>query len=965
MPKTYKNSEYDFNEKKFVEGTKDLAMRMFMPHNKTDDGRISLSDMYSADNKDLISDLFSQLINGTADVEKDAWIFFIQGNMEIAPMLLMMFKAGVPKDYAVKFVSQPLIREYAKEQRLLGSSYADLTADELTKVKGSKQYKAAFNVLSKFGVDSAESYIKGNNYHTAVTKLTEKSGILNKDGEFDSRLLDKILNEPENPALRGHQLAIFMHFIELEKQFSGFQDLMRLANPDTTTSKTTQEMLLRNVLLNELEGSSKIEKGLVNKLRKESILNTFYDNKIITDLIEPLFPLKNNKYISNSIVNYLINARSKITTAFGTGDDGRRFFITNFKNGLVNSIFQNTMFNYNEATQAALNIPSELISKYFTGDVFFQNTDYSFADDLLQIIEQNPELKEKYSILNQISKPELKDGQQVITLNDNKLLKDGQLAEAYYENLKNLADPNVEKVEDTEKNLYISNMFKVLPLMAIYQNGVGYSKYGFNEALPFDDFLAVTEPASVDFLNNSLNQNEMDNIFNKLIDPKNKFFRNYINITPAQATVRPAQPSTSVNEFDIADSLTPIEQNFKDGDGGRQMQPQFKDKSTMDLIISGNRTRTTRAKTDIQRMAKDYKLSKISDLVGKVVRMTDKTGRQVYTRITKVAQFTQEYQDATWQKEGWVKSVTDKLVGNYPYAIEFEVVNKSTQSSTQPSTSVDNTNKPILNSLPNKSSNPTMTYAGIGSRQTPQEVLDKMTEVAKYLDGLGYTLQTGFTFKNKETNLDEEGADKAFSDGSKNKTLFGPYGIRKTVKGIVSADKYNEAVTEKSSAIVKEVHPAPDRLTPGAIKLMARNTNQIFGKNLDNTVDFVIFYAPETSNPLRPKGGTGQAVEMARRKGIPTINMADTNWRAQLKTALATQPSTQPATSPTVNDSINESELPVSDGPVYTFGSKSLQEQLDILSSPEFTDWYSTELLKNPNLDAAEALDYYIKCKGL
>jgi len=224
----------------------------------------------------------------------------------------------------------------------------------------------------------------------------------------------------------------------------------------------------------------------------------------------------------------------------------------------------------------------------------------------------------------------------------------------------------------------------------------------------------------------------------------------------------------------------------------------------------------------------------------------------------------------------------------------------------QPSTSVDNTNKPILNSLPNKSSNPTMTYAGIGSRQTPQEVLDKMTEVAKYLDGLGYTLQTGFTFKNKETNLDEEGADKAFSDGSKNKTLFGPYGIRKTVKGIVSADKYNEAVTEKSSAIVKEVHPAPDRLTPGAIKLMARNTNQIFGKNLDNTVDFVIFYAPETSNPLRPKGGTGQAVEMARRKGIPTINMADTNWRAQLKTALATQSSTSVKGTPYQKEQIKQ-----------------------------------------------------------
>ena len=144
----------------------------------------------------------------------------------------------------------------------------------------------------------------------------------------------------------------------------------------------------------------------------------------------------------------------------------------------------------------------------------------------------------------------------------------------------------------------------------------------------------------------------------------------------------PTQPSTSVAEFDLADTLPPIAQNFKDGTGGRKMQPQFKDKSTMDLIISGDRTRTTRAKTDKQRMAKDYGLSKISDLVGKVIRMTDKTGRQVYTTITNVVPFTQEYQDATWQNEGWEKSVTDKHVGDYPYAIEFEVVDKPTQPST-------------------------------------------------------------------------------------------------------------------------------------------------------------------------------------------------------------------------------------------------------------------------------------------
>jgi len=132
------------------------------------------------------------------------------------------------------------------------------------------------------------------------------------------------------------------------------------------------------------------------------------------------------------------------------------------------------------------------------------------------------------------------------------------------------------------------------------------------------------------------------------------------------------------NSFTEADNLPPIEQNFIDGQGGRKMQSKFAGKSTMDLILSGDRTRTTRANTDITRMIKDYNLSKIEDLVGKVIRMTDKSGRTAYTKITNVVAFTKEYQDATWEKEGWDKATTDKNLGSYPYAIEFELASVGT-----------------------------------------------------------------------------------------------------------------------------------------------------------------------------------------------------------------------------------------------------------------------------------------------
>lgn len=177
-----------------------------------------------------------------------------------------------------------------------------------------------------------------------------------------------------------------------------------------------------------------------------------------------------------------------------------------------------------------------------------------------------------------------------------------------------------------------------------------------------------------------------------LLDQADMFDNIDLDAVAAQEPV-----AQQTGNFTEADNLPPIEQNFIDGQGGRKMQSKFAGKSTMDLILSGDRTRTTRANTDITRMIKDYNLSKIEDLVGKVIRMTDKSGRTAYTKITNVAAFTKEYQDATWEKEGWDKATTDKNLGTYPYAIEFELASVGT---TQDVTTQLETNEEIVISDP-------------------------------------------------------------------------------------------------------------------------------------------------------------------------------------------------------------------------------------------------------------------------
>lgn len=210
---------------------------------------------------------------------------------------------------------------------------------------------------------------------------------------------------------------------------------------------------------------------------------------------------------------------------------------------------------------------------------------------------------------------------------------------------------------------------------------------------------------------------------------------------------------------------------------------------------------------------------------------------------------------------------------------------------------VVNPKTPEFNKLPSyKEGQKNMTYAGIGSRETSIDIQKEMYKIAKELESIGYVGQSGGAI----------GADKAFEGANQpwekeDGTVSGTKEFTKSKANVTKWARYSDGkniaskfVVFKSSDsndkvrnIAKEIHPKKQELSEkDGLDLHARNTFQVFGKNLDTPVDFVLFYAQEQKDSIRPKGGTGQAVEMARLKGIPTINMADKNWREQLDNVL-------------------------------------------------------------------------------
>ncbi len=165
-------------------------------------------------------------------------------------------------------------------------------------------------------------------------------------------------------------------------------------------------------------------------------------------------------------------------------------------------------------------------------------------------------------------------------------------------------------------------------------------------------------------------------------------------------------------------------------------------------------------------------------------------------------------------------------------------------------------------------------YAGIGSRGTPAPVLALMTRLAARLAAHGYTLQSGGA----------PGADMAFEAGAgMYKTIFLPWphfqsrGAAPTDRDRPDAEAYRIAAT---------LHPVWTRLSSAAQALMARNVHQILGADLRSPVDFVACWTPDGCESERERsratGGTGQAIALADRWGIPIYNLARPTAMARL-----------------------------------------------------------------------------------
>lgn len=139
-----------------------------------------------------------------------------------------------------------------------------------------------------------------------------------------------------------------------------------------------------------------------------------------------------------------------------------------------------------------------------------------------------------------------------------------------------------------------------------------------------------------------------------------------------------------------------------------------------------------------------------------------------------------------------------------------------------------------------------MIYAGIGSRETPEDVLEYMENLAEDFARYGWTLRSGGA----------RGADTAFERGcirgDGQKRIY------------LASDATPEAMEHAA-----EFHPNWPACSPYAKKLHARNSLIMLGDSLNEPVDIVVCWTPGGFK----KGGTAQALRIAEYLKISVFNL--------------------------------------------------------------------------------------------
>jgi len=324
----------------------DVPLKLAFNHRKNADGTISLSSLVDIEDNNRIADILTQLMNGAVDVGKDAWIAYLQGNMQAIPKILFLLQAGMPLDDVAYFVTNPLIREYIKVQQSAGSTLSKLINNGQSGITVTTTWlNKVLTPATKGRQDLSLRFTKDKSLKTfntwAIYELLKEYG--NKVGKraFSKEGLEATANASLNYT-DDAQLAGLLHYVYLERITEDYENLKKAINVDTNTTADTYSAQAKVEEVERARSMNTINKKIMKYVEQEGPIAPFFIQEFSRELFGRLFALRDNERVNKFLLNLTGDTFKSIGIRKSTGYDTETL-IPKFKNALAQYIFANTL----------------------------------------------------------------------------------------------------------------------------------------------------------------------------------------------------------------------------------------------------------------------------------------------------------------------------------------------------------------------------------------------------------------------------------------------------------------------------------------------------------------------------------------------------------------------------------------------------------------------------------------------
>ena len=895
-------------------------------------GKLVLGAKYSKlpmdGKKVLVSDLLTQFVNGHVDIANADWINRIRSDKQRSPLYMQMLIQGTSIESSIIMLMQPIMNEYFSKTK--SNLFTKILFPKETDKKRDMIYANMLNSLVKV-VDPS---LAGQNTQETVLKIlspvgeyVELLGNITFDKAFESyppsirgiqeKGYSKALREKNIPYLKT-QLAFFAQLYVLEKQNEALVKLNQNVDFNTMKYGTLQSIYNNYKFLTEGEVDDVsifeiFEPESLNRVIKESILSPFSVADFGVELYSRFFEITGHPaYLKALHKHYVEEGKDNF------GEEFLSRYVNKFTNDFILSIFQNTRVEDMEGTYFEL-YPKEL----FRADglpALFQTFKNSKDPDMVKLFQTNNFLR--YFNFRQV--PDSQYYSPIISVgNASKESKDD-----FTSQLLSLRDAKFSNLELEEE---FQNFVYNLTRGTLIQKGFITKLNTIQPFISYEFFSDLLNDALTNFQATLNNPQAFSKYFDKFVeqfDAVNRVnfnsvpdFKSYpiaggVEVESLLAEKEPTRPLVKTYPYKKNPTKKDLKRNqiwvfgsnLGKSTGGVTTHGAGAAKLAVEQFgakpgqARGRQGRSfgivTKKFWDIERSStKQDIISEIKGLYeyalanplnefiipfsGKVKTKKNLSG---YTNqeiaemfsaypIPANIMFEQEFSELLIMPYAQDTLVSPVLQNSISYQ-----EGPTFLESRMPSNNPQYPGMPEFNKLPAKGKTPTMVYAGVGSREITPEGAARMKKAVEILNAEGYKANTG----------DALGADAIVRENANGLNVF-------TAKD----------ATARTRKIAKEIHPDWDALVEGAkkkakkagkdgekaasyvIDLMARNTNQVFGKSLKTPVDFLIVWTADGITSYQDRsvqtGGTGQAIELASRKNIPVINLLNDNWEQELR----------------------------------------------------------------------------------